>query len=548
MPQLLISRCSEILEDPSLQWWFPEEKWRSFHKLPFLGTLQFWMVSERLFTHLSSPSVWGQARLEFFTGGGWKISGEIVPKAVLITNGVEEGSLGMVTTFCCHDQVKVEPSGVLSTLHQWDSPKLSIVVVKIFDNSPYLPRGSSSFLYLDIPTLSLGTLTAQFPLYWLCLWQLLPYSPKQVILLCEVEDKELKLYPILQEALWESSEEDHCLLDPVLLSVTSSPFFLHQQESSQTEEGPSLRPALVQLQSVTQARAQLEWELAYEWEGLARKYEDQQTKLATKHEHQRATMAAKHEEWWARMGEEVDTTFWKVFSETSSIDSVRLLPWCVSGALLACYKSEALATTVQQKVEAPMAANTPESWGPQALVSTSSPVCQMETLPLPILPLSNIPLIGTPPVGHSPVRFLTDPQYTQLDCSPTSAPSDHPGKRAHTKPAEAEVSSGHSTSQGDRELPRTPLEVPNNGMGASGRTEGQTARMTLIKVVMSQPMTNWGRTQPTLIWNWPQGIVSLVQIWRRWLSKLHERDSRRGCRPPVTLSGAVFGLMPKQGK
>ena len=32
-------------------------------------------------------------------GSGQKISGEIIPMAVLVTNGVEEGSLGMVTTF-----------------------------------------------------------------------------------------------------------------------------------------------------------------------------------------------------------------------------------------------------------------------------------------------------------------------------------------------------------------------------------------------------------------------------------------------------------------
>ena len=59
--------------------------------------------------------------------------------AVLVTDGVEEGSLGMVTTFCHHDQAKVESSEVLSTLCQWVSPKPSIVVVKIFANSPYLP-------------------------------------------------------------------------------------------------------------------------------------------------------------------------------------------------------------------------------------------------------------------------------------------------------------------------------------------------------------------------------------------------------------------------
>ena len=121
--------------------------------------------------------------------------------AMLITNGVEEGSLGMVNTFHHHDQAKMESSEALSSLYQQDFPELSIVVVKIFTNSPYLPQGSSSFLYLDITTLSLGTLTAQFPLDQLCLWQLLPYSPTQVILAQEAEDEGLKVYAIFQEAL-----------------------------------------------------------------------------------------------------------------------------------------------------------------------------------------------------------------------------------------------------------------------------------------------------------------------------------------------------------
>ena len=58
---------------------------------------------------------------------------------VLVTNGVEEGSLGMVTTFCHHDQAKVEQSEVFSTLLEQDSPEPSIVVVKIIANSPHLP-------------------------------------------------------------------------------------------------------------------------------------------------------------------------------------------------------------------------------------------------------------------------------------------------------------------------------------------------------------------------------------------------------------------------
>ena len=63
-----------------------------------------------------SPSMWGKAGLEFITSTGQKISGEIIPMAALVTDGVEEGSQGMLSTFCHHDQAKVEPSEVFSTL------------------------------------------------------------------------------------------------------------------------------------------------------------------------------------------------------------------------------------------------------------------------------------------------------------------------------------------------------------------------------------------------------------------------------------------------
>ena len=56
--------------------------------------------------------------------------------AVLVTEEVEEGSLSMGTTFCHQDQAKVESLEMLSTYCQQDSPKQSVVVVKIFANSP----------------------------------------------------------------------------------------------------------------------------------------------------------------------------------------------------------------------------------------------------------------------------------------------------------------------------------------------------------------------------------------------------------------------------
>ena len=218
--------------------------------------------------------MWGQASVELISDSGWRIRSEIVPMTVLITDGVEGRSLGIVTTFCHHDQAK---DGVICSALHLTPMGLSLTkhsVVRIFANSHYLLWGSSSFLYLDVTTLSSGALTAQFPLDQLCLWQWLSYSPTLVILLHEAEDKELKFYPIHQEMLWESSEEDLHLSDPILLLGPPSPFFIHQEESSGTEEGPSLSLALVQLQSMTWVRAQLEQELAHEWEGLVRRYED----------------------------------------------------------------------------------------------------------------------------------------------------------------------------------------------------------------------------------------------------------------------------------
>ena len=95
---------------------------------------------------------------------------------------------------------------------------------------------------------------------------LLPYSQTHIILPCEEEVKKLKVYPILQEALWDSSKEEHCLSDPILLMMPFTPIFqltfsfsLQQDDSLQTEEGPSPRLTL-QLQHVTsEPRWQKKW-------------------------------------------------------------------------------------------------------------------------------------------------------------------------------------------------------------------------------------------------------------------------------------------------
>ena len=64
----------------------------------------------------------------------------------------------MVTTFCHHNQAKIEVSDALSTLHQHELPEPSVVIVRRYTNTPNMPWGTSCFLYLDISSLSLGVL------------------------------------------------------------------------------------------------------------------------------------------------------------------------------------------------------------------------------------------------------------------------------------------------------------------------------------------------------------------------------------------------------
>ena len=184
LPWQMISGCyGELLAGPSLLQSFSEDEWISILELPHLSTLHFCIVSVELFSQQVSLELWGLDRGELITRSGRKSVGEaVIPMAHLVTDGVGEGFLEMVTFFCCSHQAKVQPLVVLSTIFQWDSPELGVMVVKIFTNSPCVPWRSLSLPYLDITTLSVGDLTIQFPLTWLHLCSLLLYSSNPVVL------------------------------------------------------------------------------------------------------------------------------------------------------------------------------------------------------------------------------------------------------------------------------------------------------------------------------------------------------------------------------
>ena len=142
------------------------------------------------------PCNGGKAGVEFITSNDWKISGEGIPMVILVTDGVGEGKLEMVTTFCCHDQARMEASNALSALCQCDLPKPSMVVVRRYTNTPYIPWGTFHLLYLDMSTLLGGTSSTKFPLDWLCLHKLLLFSDTDVVLPQKEGEVGLKVFPI----------------------------------------------------------------------------------------------------------------------------------------------------------------------------------------------------------------------------------------------------------------------------------------------------------------------------------------------------------------
>ena len=102
--------------------------------------------------------------------------------AVMIANGVGKGDLGMMSTFCSHNQVRMEASEVLTALHQCDLPEPSVFVVRRCINNPFIPQGISRLLYLNVSDLSISASSTQFPLNHLHVWKLLPYLKTEVLL------------------------------------------------------------------------------------------------------------------------------------------------------------------------------------------------------------------------------------------------------------------------------------------------------------------------------------------------------------------------------
>ena len=119
-----------------------------------MGALQFRLILEKFFAWVASPTMWRKTGVEYVTKTGLRLSGEASPMVILITSGVGKGDLGIVTTFCSHNQVKMEASEVLTTLHQCNSPEPNVFMVRRYINTPFIPKkppGSSTSMWVISP-------------------------------------------------------------------------------------------------------------------------------------------------------------------------------------------------------------------------------------------------------------------------------------------------------------------------------------------------------------------------------------------------------------
>ena len=134
-----------------------------------------------------------------------------------------------------------------------------------------------------------------------------------------------------------------------------------------------------------------------------------------------------------------NATFHEDFSQASSTDVMKLLPWCFSSTVPLHYMSNVLAIAMQQEEDFPVTIAVPEPEKSQAPDPSDSPVHQTETLPLQVPPLQDITFVGIPPVGYPFAGFIASPAQEKWDHFPSSSLGDHHYKRTHVDSQEVRL-------------------------------------------------------------------------------------------------------------
>ena len=241
--------------------------------------------------------------------------------AILVIDGVGEGNLGMVTTFCYHDQSKMEASNAHSAFINMTHQIQVWLQWGGTPNSLYPLRGLLSPLsrhehtlwgcfFHPIPTwLALSMQIAPILWQWGC------------IASRRGRDGVESISPFLRGSMAKLRREAPPLWPIFIFGPFIGPH-PHWGEDTQTEEELGFHQALQLLQDTSQARSQVECELVQETQRLAQRYDDRQIK-----------QSRRHEKWWALMVKQTDATFQEAFTQVNSADCIKLLPWCISSTV-----------------------------------------------------------------------------------------------------------------------------------------------------------------------------------------------------------------------
>ena len=160
------------------------------------------------------------------------------------------------------------------------------------------------------------------------------------------------------------------------------------------------------------------------------------------------------------MAQKGNTAFQEVFAMASSMESLKLLPWCISSAVPSHYISEALVTTTWTGQKCPSHQCCTWTRGVNCFGAFQQSSSSFWNYCCHHISFSWPSLYGHSPIG-TPTCWVPIHLHTEKgDCSPSGSLDHHCNKRTCIDSKEVKARSDHSCTQGDKNMPEL---VPEAG-------------------------------------------------------------------------------------
>ena len=194
----------------------------------------------------------------------------------------------------------------------------------------------------------------------------------------------LKVIPHSWEALWQRSEEQHCLFDPISLSIPlSAPIPIKKRVIRLRESQALTHPSSLYKMSI---RPEVNWNASW-----PRKHRSLLNVMMINRSNWPGSMRDGKHRWLRRL-----MPPFKKSSQLSSANLIKLLPWCVSSTVPLHYMRDVLPTTTHYEEHIPSTITVPKPDSSPALGPSDSPACPTGTLPLPVPPYQLSLLLALP--------------------------------------------------------------------------------------------------------------------------------------------------------